>query len=197
MIPTCGSPGEIFQISVEFIREFCVADQCSQVKDEGICPGNVPRIYFDQAFCVRIVLVRLGNSSLTSKNSISSKDFVFCSDILLAHTQSKDLDIRMMRNQQRVGIKAPPQLTTKLMPVPQSAQRCLLFSYGGGGGNTNNFLTEDSCIAACGGPSGALVHAIQLHGALLPDPAHSAHPANSRNINLEPTVAARPTPLLL
>ena len=68
-------------------------DQCSQVKDEGICPGNVPRIYFDQ-----------------------------------------------------------------------TAKRCLLFSYGGCGGNTNNFLTEDSCIATCGGPTGALIHAIQLHG---------------------------------
>lgn len=72
-------------------------DQCSQVKDEGICPGNVPRIYFDQA-----------------------------------------------------------------------AKRCLLFSYGGCGGNTNNFLTEDSCIATCGGPTGALIHAIQLHGGLKP-----------------------------
>lgn len=72
-------------------------DQCSQVKDEGICPGNVPRFYFDQ-----------------------------------------------------------------------SAQRCLLFSYGGCGGNTNNFLTEDSCIGTCGGPSGALIHAIQLHGGFKP-----------------------------
>jgi len=72
-------------------------DQCSQVKDEGICPGNVPRIYFDQA-----------------------------------------------------------------------AKRCLLFSYGGCGGNTNNFLTEDSCISTCGGPTGALIHAIQLHGGLKP-----------------------------
>jgi len=72
-------------------------DQCSQVKDEGICPGNVPRIYFDQ-----------------------------------------------------------------------TAQRCLLFSYGGCGGNTNNFLTEDSCISTCGGPTGALIHAIQLHGGLKP-----------------------------
>ena len=71
----------------------CISDQCSQVKDEGICPGNVPRFYFDQ-----------------------------------------------------------------------SAKRCLLFSYGGCGGNTNNFLTEESCIGTCGGPSGALIHAIQLHG---------------------------------
>ena len=70
-----------------------ILDQCSQVKDEGICPGNVPRFYFDQ-----------------------------------------------------------------------SAKRCLLFSYGGCGGNTNNFLTEESCIGTCGGPSGALIHAIQLHG---------------------------------
>jgi len=72
-------------------------DQCSQVKDEGICPGNVPRIYFDQ-----------------------------------------------------------------------TAKRCLLFSYGGCGGNTNNFLTENSCISTCGGPTGALIHAIQLHGGLKP-----------------------------
>ena len=69
------------------------SDQCSQVKDEGICPGNVPRFYFDQ-----------------------------------------------------------------------SASRCLLFSYGGCGGNTNNFLTEESCIGSCGGPRGALIHAIQRHG---------------------------------
>ena len=46
----------------------------------------------------------------------------------------------------------------------QTASRCLLFSYGGCGGNTNNFLTEESCIGTCGGPSGALIHAIQLHG---------------------------------
>ena len=63
------------------------------MKDEGICPGNVPRFYFDQ-----------------------------------------------------------------------SASRCLLFSYGGCGGNTNNFLTEESCIGSCGGPRGALIHAIQRHG---------------------------------
>ena len=48
----------------------------------------------------------------------------------------------------------------------QTASRCLLFSYGGCGGNTNNFLTEESCIGTCGGPSGALIHAIQLHGEL-------------------------------
>ena len=68
-------------------------DQCSQVKDEGICPGNVPRFYFDK-----------------------------------------------------------------------TAERCLLFSYGGCGGNTNNFVTEEGCISTCGGPAGALLHAIQLHG---------------------------------
>ena len=78
-----------------FVHLIHVPDQCSQVKDEGICPGNVPRFYFDQ-----------------------------------------------------------------------TAKRCLLFSYGGCGGNTNNFLTEESCIGACGGPSGALIHAIQLHGKL-------------------------------
>lgn len=72
-------------------------DQCSLVKDEGICPGNVPRFYFDK-----------------------------------------------------------------------TAERCLLFSYGGCGGNTNNFQSEDSCISTCGGPSGALIHAIQLHGGLKP-----------------------------
>ena len=71
---------------------FCL-DQCSQVKDEGICPGNVPRFYFDK-----------------------------------------------------------------------TAERCLLFSYGGCGGNTNNFVTEEGCISTCGGPAGALLHAIQLHG---------------------------------
>jgi hypothetical protein len=63
------------------------------VKDEGICPGNVPRFYFDK-----------------------------------------------------------------------TAERCLLFSYGGCGGNTNNFLTEEGCISTCGGPAGALIHAIQQHG---------------------------------
>ena len=39
-----------------------------------------------------------------------------------------------------------------------------MFSYGGCGGNTNNYVTEESCISACGGPTGALLHAIQLHG---------------------------------
>ena len=39
-----------------------------------------------------------------------------------------------------------------------------MFSYGGCGGNTNNFQSEESCISTCGGPTGALVHAIQLHG---------------------------------
>jgi len=82
-------------------------DQCSLVKDEGICPGNVPRFYFDQL-----------------------------------------------------------------------AERCLLFSYGGCGGNTNNFQSEESCISTCGGPTGALVHAIQLHGGLKPRKAICNHPIN-------------------
>ena len=42
-----------------------------------------------------------------------------------------------------------------------------MFSYGGCGGNTNNFQSEESCISTCGGPTGALVHAIQLHGGFL------------------------------
>ena len=75
------------------ITENICLDQCSLSKDEGICPGNVPRFYFDH-----------------------------------------------------------------------SAQRCLLFSYGGCGGNINNFVTEKACINSCGGPTGALLHAIQLHG---------------------------------
>ena len=51
----------------------------------------------------------------------------------------------------------------------QHAERCLLFSYGGCGGNTNNFQSEESCISTCGGPTGALIHAIQLHGRSLTD----------------------------
>jgi len=30
--------------------------------------------------------------------------------------------------------------------------RCELFSYGGCGGNTNNFETQEECVAHCGGP---------------------------------------------
>lgn len=58
-------------------------DTCSQIKDEGICTGYVPRFYFNK---------KLG--------------------------------------------------------------RCELFSYGGCGGNNNNFESEDNCVAHCGGPSG-------------------------------------------
>ena len=61
------------------------------------------------------------------------------------------------------------QATSFLIPClhltpNQPAERCLLFSYGGCGGNTNNFQSEESCISTCGGPTGALIHAIQLHG---------------------------------
>jgi len=80
-------------VFIKLICSLSCLDQCSQVKDEGICPGNVPRFYFDK-----------------------------------------------------------------------TAERCLLFSYGGCGGNTNNFVTEEGCISTCGGPAGALLHAIQLHG---------------------------------
>ena len=31
-------------------------DQCSLVKDEGICPGNVPRFYFDQVTIYQIYI---------------------------------------------------------------------------------------------------------------------------------------------
>ena len=57
-------------------------DTCSQKRDAGICPGNVPRFYFDK---------KLG--------------------------------------------------------------RCQLFTYGGCGGNSNNFAYLDDCVANCGGPS--------------------------------------------
>ena len=57
-------------------------DTCSQKRDAGICPGNVPRFYFDK----------------------------------------------------KVG-------------------RCQLFTYGGCGGNSNNFASVDDCVANCGGPS--------------------------------------------
>ena len=60
---------------------FPVSDICSQKRDSGICPGNVPRFYF-----------------------------------------SKTLGM------------------------------CQLFSYGGCGGNSNNFETLDQCVAHCGGP---------------------------------------------
>ena len=66
-----------------------IADTCSQKKDEGICPGNVPRFYFNK----------------------------------------------------RRG-------------------RCELFSYGGCGGNTNNFETQDECVAHCGGPLDEVLHAV-------------------------------------
>lgn len=57
-----------------------VSDICSQKRDSGICPGNVPRFYFDKT---------LG--------------------------------------------------------------QCQLFSYGGCGGNSNNFEALDQCVAHCGG----------------------------------------------
>ena len=59
-----------------------LTDTCSQKRDAGICPGNVPRFYFDK---------ELG--------------------------------------------------------------RCRLFTYGGCGGNSNNFATQDECVANCGGTS--------------------------------------------
>jgi len=61
-------------------------DSCSLIRDEGICPGNVPRFYFDQ---------ELG--------------------------------------------------------------RCIIFSYGGCGGNTNNFESLDECVAHCGGPADSFI----------------------------------------
>ena len=57
-------------------------DTCSQKRDAGICPGNVPRFYFDK----------------------------------------------------KIG-------------------RCQLFTYGGCGGNSNNFASLVDCVANCGGPS--------------------------------------------
>ena len=56
-------------------------DICSQKRDSGICPGNVPRFYFEK-----------------------------------------------------------------------SLGMCQLFSYGGCGGNSNNFEILDQCVAHCGGP---------------------------------------------
>lgn len=98
-VKRCGDDAAIAALAIPDIldQEIQDIDQCAQVKDEGVCPGNVPRFYFDQ-----------------------------------------------------------------------SAERCLLFSYGGCGGNINNFQSEESCISSCGGPSGALIHAIQLHGGLKP-----------------------------
>ena len=38
--------------------------------------------------------------------------------------------------------------------------RCELFSYGGCGGNTNNFETQDECAANCGGPVDEVLHSV-------------------------------------
>ena len=62
--------------------EIFYTDTCSQKRDAGICPGNVPRFYFDK----------------------------------------------------KIG-------------------RCQLFTYGGCGGNSNNFASLVDCVANCGGPS--------------------------------------------
>ena len=68
-------------VNTKYYSHFFSSDTCSQKRDAGICPGNVPRFYFDN---------KLG--------------------------------------------------------------RCQLFSYGGCGGNTNNFETIDECAGHCGGP---------------------------------------------
>ena len=66
---------EALELSIEI-------DTCSQKRDAGICPGNVPRFYFDK-----------------------------------------------------------------------EEGRCQLFTYGGCGGNSNNFRSQNECVAHCGGPS--------------------------------------------
>uniref|UniRef100_A0A0K2TVC7 Papilinlike [Pelodiscus sinensis] n=2 Tax=Lepeophtheirus salmonis TaxID=72036 RepID=A0A0K2TVC7_LEPSM len=89
----CGEEGSLSQ--TEITTE---VDTCSQKRDEGICPGNVPRFYFDK-----------------------------------------------------------------------KAGRCLLFSYGGCGGNSNNFENQDECIARCGGPKGTIIVPSSLtNGSLKP-----------------------------
>lgn len=80
----------------ELIFHFSFADICSQKRDSGICPGNVPRFYFDKT---------LG--------------------------------------------------------------RCQLFSYGGCGGNSNNFETLDQCVAHCGGTKEDIFQISTLTGELL------------------------------
>ena len=80
----CGDESAVALLTEEF-GTTTELDICSQKKDAGICPGNVPRFYFDK---------QLG--------------------------------------------------------------RCGLFSYGGCGGNSNNFETQDQCVAHCGGPSGGI-----------------------------------------
>ena len=42
--------------------------------------------------------------------------------------------------------------------------RCELFSYGGCGGNTNNFAQQDECVAHCGGPLDEVLHAVVSGG---------------------------------
>ena len=79
---------------------FYFPDTCSQKRDAGICPGNVPRFYFDN---------KLG--------------------------------------------------------------RCQLFSYGGCGGNTNNFETIDECAGHCGGPRNDVFLLSNLQGTYV----HTSH----------------------
>ena len=83
-VQQCGDESALALLTQEF-GTTTELDICSQKKDAGICPGNVPRFYFDK---------ELG--------------------------------------------------------------RCGLFSYGGCGGNSNNFGTQDECVAHCGGPSGGI-----------------------------------------
>ena len=74
---------QFFFFKTFFCKNFFLvfSDICSQKRDSGICPGNVPRFYFEK-----------------------------------------------------------------------SLGMCQLFSYGGCGGNSNNFEILDQCVAHCGGP---------------------------------------------
>ena len=85
----------IFFVSekVTYSKKLNLTDICSQKRDSGICPGNVPRFYFDKT---------LG--------------------------------------------------------------QCQLFSYGGCGGNSNNFEALDQCVAHCGGPREDVFQVSRLTG---------------------------------
>ncbi len=89
---------------------FVFADICSQKRDSGICPGNVPRFYFDK-----------------------------------------------------------------------SLARCQLFSYGGCGGNSNNFETLDQCVAHCGGPKEDVFQISTLTDSLKPRKSHCNLPVSKGN----------------
>eukprot|EP00094_Tigriopus_californicus_P010881 TCALIF_10496-PA protein Name:"Similar to Cyp2j6 Cytochrome P450 2J6 (Mus musculus)" AED:0.07 eAED:0.07 QI:0/0.78/0.7/0.9/1/1/20/349/2332 len=137
-------------------------DTCSQIKDEGICTGYVPRFYFNKKLG-RCELFSYGGCGGNNNNFESEDNCVaHCGGPsgggIFSHSTDVSLDgpspVTIRKSKCNLPLhKGACHATLRRFFFDSDEGRCKLFIFGGCQGNANNFETMEECIEDCSGPN--------------------------------------------